>query len=62
VELFNEQAGSAFDLILPNVVSLKVVLISAPCMCNGCHSGKVLQSVDRCLVFVYWSNKNVNLL
>jgi len=28
-------------------MSLKVVLISALCMCTGCRNGEVLQSVGR---------------
>jgi len=42
----NEQRkGSAFALIVAKVLSLKVVLISALCMRNGCGSGEILQSM-----------------
>jgi len=34
-------------LIVANVVSLQVVLISALHMCNGCRYGEVLQSLAR---------------
>jgi len=45
VEPFDEnyqQISSAFALIIANVVSLKVVLISAPCVCSGCRNGELL--------------------
>jgi len=42
-----QQRSSAFALIVTNVVSRKVVLICALCMCNGCPNGVVLQSVIR---------------
>jgi len=50
VEPFNEnqqQIGSAFTLIVANVVSLKIVIISPLCLRKRCCNGEAVHSVGR---------------